>query len=129
MVTGYKQPAELKNKADYSGKPAKIMDAEAAAVRDRQPIVTSCAYCSWQHDGAAVDGRLAALEHRRLKHPEAFGRKTARKRSVTQRWGAKPDDELIAEQNRVRAEREEAVQLATIARGRARLIAESVEAA
>jgi hypothetical protein len=119
----------VKNWRDYSGKPAKVMAAEAAAVRDAQPILTSCAYCDWTHDGIAAEGRLAALEHRKLKHPEAVGRKVVRRSPIKYRARVKPDDDLIAEQNRIRAEREEAVQLATIARGRARVIAESQEAA
>lgn len=45
---------------------------------DAQPVRTGCGLCEWAFEGTAVEGRVAAREHRETVHPEvvaALGRR------------------------------------------------------
>jgi hypothetical protein len=53
------------------GKSQKDMKAEHQAAIDNTPITTRCAFCTWTHEGTALEGRELAKGHRRVHHPEA----------------------------------------------------------
>lgn len=95
--------------------------AESEARRDAQPMSTRCAVdgCGWTITATAGECRDEAAAHRQAAHPELVGRRTERKQSVG-KIGGKVDDDIIEAARRRRTEREQAEQLATIERGRAR---------
>jgi hypothetical protein len=94
---------------------------------DSQVTTSYCMFCDdWTFEGTAGEGREAALEHRRAKHPEACVRKPRRRgsnmrkralRTASEEEQVKVDTE---EARRVRSEREQAEMLAKIERGRER---------
>lgn len=117
--------ASSHHKPNWLGKPSAEMRAEAQAIQDAQPIVTSCLFCGWRYVGLVGAGRDAARTHRELKHPEAAIRKPRKSRRIAKRAYRSPAEEEqarvdAAELNRVRAERELAEMLAKVERGRLR---------
>ncbi len=126
VIGGYKERSQHKNKYDYSGKPAAIMRAEAAAYRDAQPLTVTCAFCGWTTTASAGESRDAAREHRQAAHPEACIRKPRQRRRVWIKRGDRTAEHEAqatldaAEANRVRAEREDAVRLAKVLAAQAR---------
>lgn len=95
-------------------------------IRDAQPIVERCLFCDWTWIGLAGEGRQAALEHRKAKHPEAAVRKArVRVHRISKKALRSAGEEAqitldAAEANRRRAEREEADRLAKVLRAQAR---------
>jgi hypothetical protein len=76
------------------GKSKKEMLAEQQAHIDQTPIITRCAFCTWTHEGTALEGREHAQKHRRKHHPEA--KPTTRRRVGLMRH-VSTDDEHRAE--------------------------------
>jgi hypothetical protein len=76
------------------GKSQKDMKAEHQAAIDNTPITTLCAFCTWTHEGTALEGREHAQKHRRKHHPEA--KPTTRRRVGLMRH-VSTDDEHRAE--------------------------------
>lgn len=102
-------------------KSADELRADREWLRDQQPLLTACVFCDWTFAGTVGEGRRAALEHRVVEHSAAAVRVGRGRRGM--RWGKSDEsDPLVvaarAEQNRVRAEREDADRLAKIERGR-----------
>jgi hypothetical protein len=52
------------------GKSAAEMKEEARRNMDAQPIITRCAFCKWEYEGTAREGRELAKGHRRVHHPD-----------------------------------------------------------
>lgn len=69
---GQMQPVP-RGKADarFTGRSREEAERLHRAWLDAQPLTTRCAFCDWTHTGTAVDGRVAALDHRRAVHPDA----------------------------------------------------------
>jgi hypothetical protein len=95
--------------------------------RDNTPLTSRCTFCGWTHHGTAIEGRAAALEHRRAEHPEAAAR--PRRPRARRSWPktslrTSSDEAQIrvdaAEANRVRAEREDGERLEKVLRALAR---------
>jgi hypothetical protein len=72
------------------GKSAAEMKEEARRNMDAQPIITRCAFCKWEYEGTAREGRELAKGHRRVHHPEI--KPVRRKRQSLQRWTNKQED-------------------------------------
>jgi hypothetical protein len=95
--------------------------------RDTAELTSRCAFCKWKHTGTAAEGRVAALEHRIAKHPEAAAR--PRRPRARRSWPktslrTSSDEAQIrvdaAEANRVRSEREDGERLEKVLRALAR---------
>jgi hypothetical protein len=76
------------------GKSAKEMKADQQDFIDNTPITTRCAFCTWTHEGTALEGRELAKGHRRVHHPEA---KAKTRRRVGLMRHVSTDDEHRAE--------------------------------
>ncbi len=110
-------------------KTAQAMREEHQSWADDQHTTTTCFFCDWTYVGSAGDGRLEALAHRQVEHPDACIRKPRPRgsRITKRRLRSAGQEEQIkvdaAESNRIRAEREQDEMLAKIERGRARALA------
>lgn len=71
------------------GKPAEAIAAAYQASCDAASLVTACAFCDWNYEGTAAEGRARALQHRTEHHPEA--RQTRRRKGHLQRWRISDD--------------------------------------
>jgi hypothetical protein len=93
---------------------------------DGQITTSSCFFCRWKFKGTALEGREAALEHRREKHPEALIRRPRTRGSRIKRRELRTVGEEAqmavdtAEARRVRHEREMGEALAKVEKGRER---------
>jgi hypothetical protein len=72
------------------GKSAAEMKEEARRNMDAQPIITRCAFCKWEYEGTAREGRELAKGHRRAHHPEV--KQTRRRRQSLRRWTSKQEE-------------------------------------
>jgi hypothetical protein len=102
---------------------------------DGQVTTSSCFFCRWKFKGTALEGREAALEHRREKHPEALIRKPRIRGSRIKKRGNRTAGEEAqiavdtAEARRVRHEREMDDALAKVERGRQRAALSALDGA
>ena len=71
------------------GLSAKEMKAIEDANRDASLIVTRCAFCKWEYEGTAHEGRELAKGHRRVHHPDI--KPARRRRGSLTRYGLRDD--------------------------------------
>lgn len=64
-----------------AGKSGEQMTAEMAALRDQQPMLTTCAWCPAMFDGSTGDGRIWFRAHLADRHPEVKVKRRGRSRS------------------------------------------------